>query len=450
MEKTSIKDMTVGSPLKHIIRFSIPMLIGNLFQQFYNMVDSIVVGKFVGKDALAAVGSTASLIFLISGLTFGLSGGISIVIAQYFGAKDYEKVKKSFATATYMVMILALIMSIVGILSSRFLLELINTPATIIDQADIYMKITFAGTMGVAVFFGMSGVLRALGDSTTPLKFLIIASIINVILDLLFVIAFHWDVVGVAVATIIAQFISGISCTIYALKKVKILRVPLKEFKPDLEILKKCLKLGIPVALQNVLISVSLVAMQGVVNRFDEVVIAAQTVVARIEQLVLQPFMSVGAALASYAGQNMGAGRSDRAKKGFYSASLIIVAFSLLMLPIMYFGGEYIMRLFTKKEDVEVVITGVKAIRITCFFYSAVGMIFISRNFLSGTGDMNITMVMGAIEVVCRVVLASVMVNFVSFYGIWWATGLTWLIAGLVGIGRYMSGKWKTKAIVNN
>ncbi|NLC18600.1 MAG: MATE family efflux transporter [Clostridiales bacterium] len=450
MAKSSIRDMTVGSPLKLIIQFSIPMLIGNLFQQFYNMVDSIVVGKFVGKDALAAVGSTASLVFLISGLTFGLSGGISIVIAQYFGAKDYDKVRKSFATATYLVITLALIMSLVGIFSSRFLLELINTPESIINQSDLYMKIIFAGTIGVAVFFGMSGVLRALGDSRTPLKFLILSSIINVVLDLLFVIAFRWDVAGVAIATVIAQIISGICCTVYALKKVKILRMPLKEFVPDLDILKKCLKLGIPVALQNILVSISLVAIQGVVNRFDEVVIAAQTVVARIEQLVLQPFMSVGTALASYAGQNMGAGKSERAKKGYYSATLIIVAFSLLMLPMMYFGGEYFMRLFTKKEDVDVVITGVKAIRITCFFYSAVGMIFITRNFLSGAGDMNIAMLMGITEVICRVLLANILVNFVSFYGIWWATGLTWVLAAAVGIIRYMTGKWKTKAIVND
>ena len=450
MAKSSIRDMTVGSPLKLIIQFSIPMLIGNLFQQFYNMVDSIVVGKFVGKDALAAVGSTASLVFLISGLTFGLSGGISIVIAQYFGAKDYDKVRKSFATATYLVITLALIMSLVGIFSSRFLLELINTPESIINQSDLYMKIIFAGTIGVAVFFGMSGVLRALGDSRTPLKFLILSSIINVVLDLLFVIAFRWDVAGVAIATVIAQIISGICCTVYALKKVKILRMPLKEFVPDLDILKKCLKLGIPVALQNILVSISLVAIQGVVNRFDEVVIAAQTVVARIEQLVLQPFMSVGTALASYAGQNMGAGKSDRAKKGYYSATLIIVAFSLLMLPMMYFGGEYFMRLFTKKEDGEVVLTGIKAIRITCFFYSAVGMIFITRNFLSGAGDMNIAMLMGITEVICRVLLANILVNYVSFYGIWWATGLTWVLAAVVGIIRYMTGKWKTKAIVNN
>jgi len=180
------------------------------------------------------------------------------------------------------------------------------------------------------------------------------------------------------------------------------------------------------------------------------VVIAAQTVVGRIEQLVMQPFMSIGIALSSYAGQNMGAGKTERAKKGFRSAAIIVIAFSLIMLPVMYFGGEYIMRMFTKKEDIEVVVTGVNAIRITCFFYSALGMIFITRNFLNGTGDVNITLAMGATEVIGRVALASVMVNFVSFYGIWWATGLTWTLTSMVGVARYLSGRWKAKTIVNH
>lgn len=450
MAKTLTKDMTVGSPTKLILEFSVPMLIGNLFQQFYNMVDSIVVGRFVGKDALAAVGATGSMVFLIIGLAFGLSAGISIVISQYFGAKDYDKVKKAFATATYMVVIVSAIMGLIGFLSSRWLLELLDTPASIINQSDIYMKISFAGILGVSCYNGMAAVLRALGDSITPLKFLVVASLLNIVLDLLFVVVFHWDVPGVAIATIISQAISAIGCIVYALAKVKVLRMPLKEFKPDWAIFKKCLRLGIPVALQNAFISVSLMALQGVVNRFNEVVIAAQTVVARIEQLVLQPGMSVGAAVAAYAGQNMGAGRIDRAKKGFHSAAILMTVFSLIMLPVMYFGGKYIMELFTKKEDVDVVLTGVKAIRITCFFYAAVGMIFVSRNFLSGAGDISVPMFMGATEVVCRVAMASIMVNFVSFYGVWWATGLTWAITAAVGIIRYLSGKWKTKSIVHN
>jgi putative MATE family efflux protein len=312
------------------------------------------------------------------------------------------------------------------------------------------MKISFAGILGVACYNGMSAVLRSLGDSITPLIFLAIASVLNVILDLLFVVVFHWDVPGVAIATIISQIISGAGCIIYAMIKVKMLRMPLHEFKPDRMIFKKCLRLGIPVALQNSLVSISMMALQGVINSFSDVVIAANTVVSRIEQLVLQVGTSVGTALAAFAGQNVGAGKFDRAKKGFKAASIIIVIFSILMLPAMYFGGKYVMMLFTKAEDYKVVAMGSEAIRITCFFYSAVGLIFITRNFLSGTGDVHITMLMGITEVICRVIFANVLSNYIGPYGIWWATGLNWFVTSLVGIFRVASGKWKTKSIIQN
>ena len=439
--------MTSGSPLKTILKFSIPMLIGNIFQQFYNMVDSIIVGRFVGSDALAAVGATGALVFLIIGLTFGLSSGISIVISQYFGAKDYENVRKTFATATYLTIGVAVILGVIGYFSSRWLLDLLNTPESIIDQSDIYMKITFAGILGVACYNGMAAVLRAMGDSVTPLKFLILASLLNVVLDLLFVVRFHWNVPGVAIATIISQIISAIACIIFAMAKVKLLPMPWKEFKPDRVILQKCLRLGIPVALQNALISVSMMALQGVTNGYNEVVIAANTVAGRIEQLVLQPGMSVGAALAAFTGQNVGAGKLDRAKKGYQSSAGIIILFSLIMLPVMYFGGEFIVRLFTKKEEINVITVGVNALRITCFFYTAVGMIFVSRNFLSGAGDVNVPMIMAISEVICRVVFVLVLTSYVGFYGIWWATALNWFITCLVGVIRVASGKWKMKAI---
>lgn len=450
MARSITHDLTSGSPIKLILKFSLPMLVGNIFQQFYNMVDSIVVGRYVDSNALAAVGATGSLIFLIFGLTFGLSAGISIVISQYFGAKDYENVRKGFATATYIIVGASIIMGIIGFFSSRWLLELLHTNEAIIGQSEIYMKISYAGILGIACYNGMAAVLRALGDSTTPLIFLIIASILNIILDLVFVIAFHWDVAGVAIATIISQFVSAIGCIVYAMAKVKILRMPLKEFKPDPVIFKKCIRLGIPVALQNSFVSISVMGLQGVVNSFEVVVVAAYTVVSRLEQLVLQPGMSVGAAVAAFSGQNIGAGKIDRVKKGFKSGTIIIAVFSLIMLPVIYFGGESIMRLFTKKEDFEVVRIGVGAIRITSFFYIFVGMIFVTRNFLSGTGDIHVPMIMGFTEVVFRVLFANVLTIYLSYNGIWWATALCWLLTSLVGIFRVLSGKWKYKAIVNN
>jgi putative MATE family efflux protein len=339
-------------------------------------------------------------------------------------------------------------MGAVGFFSSRWLLELLGTPDSIINVSEIYMKISFAGVLGMTLYNGIAGVLRALGDSVTPLIFLIIASITNVVLDLVFVVYFQWGVPGVAVATIISQFISAIGCIIYAYVKVKILRMPLKEFVPERDIFNKCIRLGVPVAIQNGLISVSMSALQGVVNSYNEVVIAANTVASRIEQLVLQPGSSVSMALAAYAGQNIGAGLTDRVKKGFKSALIIIVAFSLLMLPAMYFGGEYIMRLFTKPEDYEVVKTGIIAIRITCFFYPFVGIIFITRNFLSGVGDIKIPLLMGVSEVIFRISFVYLFTAWFGFKGIWWATAINWVLTAAVGMYRVSSGKWKDKAIV--
>ena len=449
MSRTITRDMTTGSPIKLILKFSVPMLIGNIFQQLYNMVDSVVVGKFVSKDALAAVGAASSSIFLMISLTFGLSMGISIVISQYFGAGDYDRVRRSIATAVYILIISSIIMGTVGFFATRPLLELLGTPMEVIHQSEIYMKICFLGIFGVVSYNGIAGILRALGDSITPLIFLIVASILNVVLDLVFVVGFYWGVPGVAIATVISQFVSGMSCIIYALYKIEILRVPVKELKPDREILSKCIRLGIPVALQNSFVSVSMMALQFVVNGFQAIVMAAYTVVNRIEQLVIQPFASLGAAVASFTGQNIGARKIDRVKKGIKSAVLLIFAFSIIMLPAMYFGGEYIMRLFTKKEDIDVVRYGVEGIRITSLFYSFVGLIFITRNFLSGAGDIKITMIMGLIEVVVRVIVSIHLSKIIGFQGIFWASALNWFITGLFGGIRVLSGKWMNKSIIN-
>ncbi len=440
--------MTTGNPIKLILQFSVPMLIGNLFQQFYNMVDSIVVGKFVSKDALAAVGATSSSIFLIISMTFGLAMGISIVVSQYFGAGDYEKVRKSIASAVYILFVSAIVMGMIGFFASRPLLELLDTPMDVIDQSEIYMKICFIGIFGVVSYNGIAAILRALGDSITPLIFLIVASLLNVVLDLLFVICFHWDVPGVAIATIISQIVSGVGCIIYAMRKVELIRIPFKELKPDREILLKCIRLGLPVAMQNSFVSVSMMALQFVVNGFQSTVMAAYTVVNRIEQLVIQPAASLGAALASYTGQNIGARKIERVKRGLRSAVLLILVFSIIMFPVMYFGGEYIMRLFTKKEDIDVVRYGVEGIRITSMFYSCVGLIFITRNFLSGAGDIKITMVMGLIEVVVRVVVSMYLSKIIGFHGIFWASAINWFATAAFGCFRVLTGKWKNKSII--
>lgn len=449
MSKTSyVNDMTEGNPTKLLIHFAVPMLIGNLFQQLYSMVDSIVVGNVVGESALAAVGATWALNFLIISLTMGLAAGIGIIISQYFGAKDQENVKRAFATATYMILIVSAIMGAIGFIFSKELLIMLDTPADILKEANIYLKVTCLGILGNAGYNGMASVMRALGDSKTPLHYLVVACVINIVLDLLFVIGFGWGVAGAAIATIIAQMGAAIGCILTGLKKIALIRMPFKEFKIDRVIMKKCIYLGIPAALQNSFVAISTIVLQRVTNQYGSTVVAAATAAQRIEQLVLMPGMSLGLSVASYTGQNIGALRIDRVKKGFWSATKIIVAFSLLMMPCMYFFGGAVMKLFTDVSAVAEI--GEKAIRVTCLFYIPVGMIYVSRNVLSGAGDMKIPMIMGVSEVLCRVIFANVLTQIpaIGYMGIWWATGLNWFITGAIGIIRYATGRWKNKSVV--
>jgi putative MATE family efflux protein len=450
MKKDITRDMTIGNPTKLLLQFSVPLLIGNIFQQFYNMVDAIVVGNYEGAEALAAVGTTGPINFLIFSLALGLATGISIITSQYFGAKDEENIKKSFATGAYVIIISSVIMGLVGFFASRPILELLNTPDNIIDQSVIYLKICCIGIVGIGAFNWISTIFRALGDSITPLIFLIIACVLNIILDLLFVIVLHMGVAGVAWATIISQIVAALGCILYAIKKVKLLRIPINEFYPNKRIVKKCLALGIPVAFQNSFVSLSTMALQGVINSYGDTVMASATAATRIEQLILQPGVSLGIAVATFTGQNIGAGKVDRVKKGFISATKLIVGFSLFMLPVIYFGGGTIIDLFIKAEDKEVLRIGVEALRVPCFFYSFVGMIFVSRNLLSGAGDVKIPMFMGFIEVLCRVVFANILSLYFGYQGIWWATGLTWFLTSIVGCIRYVSGKWKDKSVISS
>jgi putative MATE family efflux protein len=330
------------------------------------------------------------------------------------------------------------------------MLELLNTPDNIIDQAVTYLKICSIGIIGIGAYNWIATILRALGDSITPLIFLIVACVLNIVLDLLFVIVFHMGVPGVAWATIISQIVAAIGCILYAFKKVELLRMPINEFRPDKKIVKKCLLLGIPVALQNSFVSFSTMALQGVINNYGDTIMASATAATRIEQLILQPGVSLGMAVTTFTGQNIGAGKFDRVKKGFASATKFIVGFSLFMLPVIYFGGGAIINLFIKAEDQEVIRIGIEALRVPCFFYSFVGMIFVSRNLLSGAGDVKIPMLMGVTEVVCRVVFANVLSSYFGYQGIWWATGLTWLLTATVGCIRYASGKWKDKSLVTS
>lgn len=450
MNRKNITDMTVGSPARHIIKFTLPLLLGNLFQQLYNMVDSIVVGNFVGEDALAAVGACGSTNFLFFSLSSGLAIGIGIIVAQFFGAGDEKNVRNTIANSIYVLWGAAITVSIIGIVFCPALLRLLQTPETVIGDSIIYMRTSCAGILFIATYNGVAAMLRALGDSKTPLYFLIVSSIVNVVLDLVFVLVFEWGVFGVAFATIIAQATSALSCIIYAYHKVEYFRLTREQLKMNPRIIANSFKIGVPIAMQNSMIAVSCMVLQGVVNTFGETVMAAYTVIGRIEQVVQQPYMSLGSALTTYSGQNMGAGQIDRVKKGFRQGTVMVFIFSLCLLPIAYVFGEQIIGIFV--NDPEVISIGAKAIRINSLCYFGLGMIYVPRSVLNGCGDTGFAMINGITEVLCRVVFSLILTSIplLGYWGIWLTTGLTWALTGVVCVCRYLVGKWRTKSIVQH
>lgn len=454
MEKASaksssfVKDMTVGNEFSLLLTFSIPMLIGNLFQQFYNMVDSIVVGKYVGADALAAVGATGSLNFLFFSMCFGLGNGIGIMVSQYFGAGDDTAVRKTIFNSVMIIASISLIMGGTGFIFARSILEFLNTPANIIDNSTLYMRIVFVGIPAVASYNCVAAIMRSLGDSKTPLVFLIITSIMNVGLDLLFVIRFGMEVAGVAYATILTQYLAAIGAITFALIKNPYFKIEKSLRHYDRKITKNAYRLGIPLAAQNSLIAVSCVALQSVVNRFGSGTVAAFTATSRVEQLVQQPFSSLGMAMSAFSGQNIGAGKLDRVKTSLVKGFIMIGVFSITMLLIMITLGDNIMRIFVSEQ--EVISVGSAALRITSLFYFFLGMIYIIRGLLNGAGDAIYSMINGISEVICRVLFANtlVLIPALGKWGIWFATALTWFVTGIVSLIRYKKGKWKNSRIV--
>ncbi len=441
--KSYVKDMTEGNPTGLLLTFMLPMVVGNVFQQLYNMVDSMIVGKYVGADALAAVGATGSLNFLIFSLCGGMANGIGIIISQYFGAGNDNGVKKAIANAVYIMTTSALLMGVIGLVFSRKLLIFLNTPENILDDSALYMQIMCVGILAVGLYNCIAAILRAVGDSKTPLYFLIVASILNIILDLLFVRTFNMGVAGAGIATIISQLLAGIGSLAFAFIKNPYFKIDRDQMKAEKVIIAQCVRMGIPLAFQTSLIAISCVVLQSVVNTFGSVVVAAFTATSRIEQLVQQPYNSLGMAVSTFTGQNIGAGKIDRVKKGFHRGMIIMAIFTFAMIPLAQFGGEIIMKLFVNEEDV--IALGSQALKITSWFYLFLGSIYVARGMLNGAGDATFAFINGLVEMAGRICFAKplTMIPAIGVWGVWLATALTWFAAGTISVGRYLQGKWK-------
>lgn len=449
MNNIYVKNMTQGSELKHILLFTLPLLAGNLFQQLYNIVDSVIVGRYLGHEALAAVGATGSITFLFYTLCNGLSAGAGILISQSFGAGRHDDVKRYISNSAYTLLAVGAGLTVISVIAAQLLLQFLDTPQNILPDAVAYMRTACAGTVAVAAYNWINSVLRALGDSKTPLYFLIIASVLNVGLDLLFVFVFGMGVVGAAAATVISQGVSALGSILFAAKKNEYLRLKREHLRLQKDHVARCLKTGVPIALQNALVSVSMISLQKTANSFGETVVAAYTATMRVEQLIQQPFNSLGTALSTFSGQNIGAGKPERVVTGYRRSMLITAGFGTLMLAVFALTANYIVGFFV--TDALVVEIGGKALLLSACFYVPLGFIHTTRGLLNGAGDVLFAFLNGLAEVIGRIGFAAVLVMIpgVGMWSVWLTTCLTWVLTAVMCLIRYKSGIWRKKCLVD-
>ena len=441
--KGTTMNMTEGRPLALLSVFALPLLIGNLFQQAYNLADSMIVGRLLGADALAAVGATGSISFLFFSIFNGISGGCGVVTAQFFGAKKDELVYKAIANSAYIMLAFSLLTGTLAFCLVPTVLSWMGTPPEILPDAIVYMRMTSASVPLIAIYNYASSMQRALGDSRTPLYFLIFSCLLNVGLDLLFVGTFGLGVFGAAFATMLSQLLAGAGSLLWAFRRNPYFRLNRQSLAFDRQIAKKAVRLGLPLALQWSLIAVSTTALQSVVNSFGATAMAAYTAGNRLEQLVQQPFGSMSMALSTYAGQNMGAGKTKRIRTGFRDSLLAMLAVAGVMTLIMQLWGENLIGLFVHEQDV--ISLGGRALKITSIFYVFLGIIYVSRGVLNGVGDAVFSFINGIVEIAGRVGLPLLLLGLTAagVWSVWITAGVTWMLAGISCILRYIS--WKKK-----
>ena len=437
--------MTVGNPVKLIIRFMIPMCLGNIFQQFYNIVDSIVAGQFLGVDALAAIGSTGSLMFFVTGWLNGLSSGFAILVSQWFGAKQYDKMRHYVAMSVYLAAAFAIVMTIGFEALNEPILRLMNSPDELIGSVKGYMGIIYAGLIVTAAYNSLAAFLRALGDSRSPLYFLIISAVINVFLDVFLIVKCGMGVEGCAYATVIAQGISAICCFVYIVKKFPILHLKKADFKISITSFRYLLALGIPMGLQFSITAIGTIIVQGAVNIYGSTYMAGFSAAGKLQNIIGTVFAAFGATIATYVGQNRGAGRMDRVRTGMRYTQFMILGWSVITMFVVFFFGKYMTWLFIDKNQTDVINVSVTYFRTVFWAYPFLGSIFLYRNGLQGLGYGLVPMVGGIFELVARSTIVMFVAGKTSFSGVCLADPAAWISALIPLIPYYIHviRKWK-------
>ena len=448
-------NMSEGNTTKILLAFTMPMIAGNIFQQLYNVVDSVIVGRYVGFDALAAVGASFPVVFMLIAVVMGLTMGSSTVISQLFGAGEHARVRRAVFTSLIALVAVSLACAALGLLVAQPVLRLINTPADIFADCVTYLNIFFTGSIFLFLYNGFSAVLRALGDSKSPLYFLIIAALINIVLDYVFVVYLLMGVAGVAWATLISQAVSVVLCFIYILRRVPALRFEKADLVFDRQLLGTMMRYAVPSTIQQFIVSFGAIAIQGLVNSYDTVVIAGYTASLRIDQIAMMPIMNFSLGLSTFTAQNIGAGTGHRIKEGYRVTLLCCIVVSGLVTGVAYLFGEQIIGLFldvgSNSAAVDAVIqVGVTYLRVVSPFYVLMGMMFTANGVLRGSGDVNVFMLITLLNLAIRVASAYILAAFIGPEAIWWSLPVGWAAAAVLSHWRYFSGKWRNNSLTSH
>lgn len=432
-----VKDMTEGRPLKLIVAFYLPLLLGNLFQQFYSMVDSIIVGQFVGVNALAGVGSTGSLNFLILGFATGVCGGFSILYGQRFGAKDYSGMRRYILNALYLVIAIAAVLTPVTVLLCRPMLQMLNTPDSVIDYAYSYFVIILGGMFFTMLYNVAASILRSIGDSRTPLVMLILSAFINIALDLALVLWFHMGVRGTAVATIVSQAVSAIASFLYMFKRYRILRPSRKEMAVQLHKVRELLGVGLPMALQFSITAIGSIMLQYAINGLGASAVAAVTAADKIGGICIGIIEMIGMALVTYASQNVGAGRIDRISSGLKAAMGFSYCICAVLMLMAFLFGRQLCTLFVDSQETALLDMAQQYLRINVSFYPVIVLLIVFRYTVQGMGFSTLAMLAGVSELIGRGVAAFGLTAIWGLVGVSLASPLAWILATIILIFCY-------------
>ena len=449
-----VKNLTEGKPLKLLFLFAMPMILGNLFQQLYNIVDSMVVGKFVGEDALAAVGSSFPVVFLAVAIASGLSMGCTVVISQLYGAGQIQVMKTTIFTALILLGVIGLGIMGIGELIASPLLKILGTDPDIMNDSLSYLRIYFGGAIFLFLYNTLNGIYNALGDSNTPLRFLMVSALTNIGLDFLFVIRFDMGVAGVAWATLIAQGMCAVISFVVLMKRLK--RMESEEecqgIKPKLferSAAARIARVGIPSMLQQSMVSLSMMMMQGLVNSYGKVFVAGYTAATKIDTLAMLPNMNFSNAMSSYTAQNIGADKPERVTAGYRASMLMVLIFSLIITGVIFLFGPNLLGLFLNAgAEGSAMGYGMSYMKTVSMFYVLMGFLFVGNGLLRGAGDMKAFMISSMSNLFVRVFIAYLLAHFIGSSAIWWSIPIGWGVGASVSFLRIKSEKWKDKSLV--